>query len=94
MREIAKRRCQPASIRLIDNEQFVFGQALKVDGNWLTNIGDRLKKMVLTKIKKFDLTKLVVATLLFEGDEEDVKRQEKLIYEIAQKHDGMAAGEF
>jgi alkyldihydroxyacetonephosphate synthase len=92
MREIAKRRCQPASIRLIDNEQFVFGQALKPDGSWFSNIVDGFKKGVLTKIKKYDLKKLAVATLLFEGDQEDVKRQEKLIYEIAQKYNAIAGG--
>lgn len=92
LREIAKKRCQPASIRLMDNEQFVFGQALKVDGNWISGLMDSLKKTVLTKVKKFDLTKLAVTTLLFEGDEEDVKRQEKMIFEIAGKFGGMSAG--
>ena len=92
LREIAKRRCQPASIRLIDNEQFQFGQALKGGSSWLTSIVDKLKKTVLTKVKGFNLSKMVVATLLFEGDEETVKGQEKLIYQIAQKYDGLAAG--
>ena len=92
LREIAKRRCQPASIRLIDNEQFIFGQSLKGESTWYASIMDKLKKTVLTKVKGFDLNKMVVATLLFEGDQEDVKRQEKLVYEIAKKHDGIAAG--
>lgn len=92
LREIAKRRCQPASIRLIDNEQFQFGQALKGESTWFNSIMDRLKKTVLTRIKGFDLQKMVVATLLFEGDEETVKAQEKLIYQIAQNYEGLAAG--
>lgn len=93
MREIAKRRCQPASIRLIDNEQFEFGQALKIDAGWFTHAVDKLKKVVLTKIKGFNLKEMVVATLLFEGDDEKVvNQQEDLIYEIAKKHSGLAAG--
>ncbi|CAO1427615.1 unnamed protein product [Diamesa serratosioi] len=93
MREIAKRRCQPASIRLIDNEQFEFGQALKIDAGWFTHALDKFKKVLLTKIKGFNLKEMVVATLLFEGDDEKiVKQQEDLIYEIAKKHSGMAAG--
>lgn len=92
LREIAKKRCQPASIRLIDNEQFAFGQALKMDGGFFSHIGDKLKKFALTTIKGYDLKKLTVATLLFEGDKEDVERQEKLIYEIAGRHSGFAAG--
>lgn len=92
MREIAKRRCQPASIRLMDNEQFKFGQALKNDGGFLSHFSEYFKKFALTKIKGVDLDKLCVATLLFEGDKEEIERQESLIYEIASKYDGFSAG--
>lgn len=92
LRDIAKKRCQPASIRLIDNEQFGFGQALKVDGGFFSQVADKLKIFALTKIKGYDLKKLTVATLLFEGDKEDVDRQEKHIYEIAGRYSGFAAG--
>lgn len=92
MREIARKRCQPASIRLMDNEQFAFGQALKLDGGFFSHVVDKVKMFALTKIKGYNLKKLTVATLLFEGDKEDVERQEKLIYEIAGRHAGFAAG--
>jgi len=93
LREIARKRCQPASIRLMDNEQFVFGQALKLDTGIFANFVDGLKKFILTKVKGYDLTKVSVATLLFEGDKEEVDRQEKLIYEIADLYSGLKAGE-
>jgi alkyldihydroxyacetonephosphate synthase len=51
LREVAKKRLQPASIRLIDNEQFVFGQALKLPGNIFQTVGDALKKAYITKWK-------------------------------------------
>lgn len=34
MREIARKRLQPASVRLMDNEQFKFGYILKPEGNY------------------------------------------------------------
>jgi alkyldihydroxyacetonephosphate synthase len=92
LREIAKKRCQPASIRLIDNEQFALGQALKMDGGFFSMIADELKEFALTKIKGYDLKKLTVATLLFEGDKEENEMKEKQIYEIAGRHSGFAAG--
>lgn len=93
LREIAKKRCQPASIRLMDNEQFLFGQALKLDTGIVASFVDGLKKFLLTKVKGYDLKKIAVATLLFEGDKDEVERQEKLIYEIADRHSGLKAGE-
>ena len=44
-------------------------------------------------MKGYDLTKVSVATLLFEGDKEEVDRQEKLIYEIADQYSGLKAGQ-
>lgn len=92
VREIAKKRCQPASIRLMDNEQFKFGQGLKTDNGFFSNVGDYVKKFALTKIKGLNLDKMCVATLLFEGEKEEVERQEKMIFEIASKHHGFSAG--
>uniref|UniRef100_F6RKU1 Alkylglycerone-phosphate synthase n=1 Tax=Ciona intestinalis TaxID=7719 RepID=F6RKU1_CIOIN len=94
LREIALKRCAPASIRLMDNEQFRFGQALKpqADGIFSSFI-DGMKKFYVTKIKGYDPSHMCVATLLFEGDAVSVAQQEKVVYEIAAKHGGMSAGE-
>lgn len=92
LREVARNRLQPASIRLIDNEQFEFGQALKLESSWAGNLLDGIKKQVLTKIKGFDLTKMVVATLVFEGNKDAVKKHEEQINAIAKKHQGFSAG--
>lgn len=93
MREVARQRCQPSSIRLMDNEQFKFGMALKGKPTYFGLVLDGLKKMYITKIKGFNVNKMCVMTLLFEGDEKDVKAQEKKIYDIADKTGGMPAGE-
>lgn len=92
LREVAARRCQPSSIRLIDNDQFKFGQALKPKPTFFASVIEGMKKMYITKLKGFDVNKMCVATLLFEGDKKDVKRQQKLINEIAEKYGGIPAG--
>ncbi|KAK9885421.1 hypothetical protein WA026_010917 [Henosepilachna vigintioctopunctata] len=93
MRQVAKWRCQPASIRLMDNEQFKFGMILKPDAGLIGSLIDILKKLYLTKIKGFEFDKLCVMTLLFEGDEKQVKEQEKRVYDIAGEFGGFPAGE-
>lgn len=92
LREVAARKCQPSSIRLIDNDQFKFGQALKPKSTFFSSVIDGMKKAYITKLKGFDLNKMCVATLLFEGNDKDVKRQQKLINEIAEKYGGIPAG--
>lgn len=92
LREIAEHRLQPTSIRLLDNDQFQFGQALKPPSSLFRSCVDILKKSFITKIKGYDLTQMCVATLLFEGKKEDVARHEKQINEIAKTYGGMPAG--
>jgi len=93
LRELALMRCFPASIRLVDNEQFRLGHALKVQdsGIW-KGIMDAAKKFYITKLKGFDEFELCVATLLFEGSKAEVEFQEKAVYAVAKKHNGLKAG--
>lgn len=92
MREVAERRCQPSSVRLMDNEQFVFGQSLKPPKSFKDNLIDYLKQKYVTVVKGIDLQHICAATLLFEGELADVDRQEKLIISIAKKYKGFAGG--
>lgn len=90
LRELALMRCYPASIRLVDNEQFRLGHALKVpDSSIWAKIMDAAKKFYVTKLKGFDEHELCVATLLFEGSKADVELQEKTVYAVAQKYNGL-----
>ncbi|KAJ8937093.1 hypothetical protein NQ314_012036 [Rhamnusium bicolor] len=93
MREVARNRCQPASIRLMDNDQFKFGLILKPEGSFFGLILDGIKKFYITKIKSFDPDQMCVMTLLFEGDETEVKANEKKIYKIASIFNGIPGGE-
>ena len=69
------------------------GHALKVPGGYLGSLKETMQKFYLTKLKGFDLNKLSVVTLLFEGTKKEVNDLEKEIYEIAAKFNGIPAGE-
>ncbi|XP_046959951.1 alkyldihydroxyacetonephosphate synthase [Vanessa cardui] len=91
-REVAKQRLQPSSIRLMDNEQFRFGHALKMEQSWGGVLLDGLKRFYITKIKGFDPLKLCVVTLLMEGTAEQVADSEKKLNSIASQHGGVPGG--
>ncbi|KAM3959174.1 alkyldihydroxyacetonephosphate synthase [Aphomia sociella] len=91
-REVARQRLQPSSIRLMDNEQFRFGQALKTESSWGGVFLDGLKRIYITRIKGFDPTKLCVVTLLMEGTAEDVTEREKKLNTIGARFGGVPAG--
>mmetsp|Transcript_45797 Transcript_45797/g.33523 ORF Transcript_45797/g.33523 Transcript_45797/m.33523 type:complete len:324 (+) Transcript_45797:331-1302(+) len=71
MAEVGKSGIWPASCRLMDNVQFLFGQSLKTEeGSKLKKAIDEIKKFYVTKIKGFDVTKIAALTLVFVGTEE------------------------
>ncbi|RVE45388.1 hypothetical protein evm_009960 [Chilo suppressalis] len=91
-REVARRRMQPSSIRLMDNEQFRFGQALKTESSWGGVLLDGLKRAYITRIKGFDPTKLCVVTLLMEGEADQVASSYAGLRQIAAQYGGIPAG--
>ncbi|CAH2231974.1 jg4035 [Pararge aegeria aegeria] len=91
-REVARQRLQPSSIRLMDNEQFRFGHALKMEQSWGGILLDGLKRFYITKIKGFDPLKLCVVTLLMEGTAEAVADSEKKMNNIAAVYGGVPGG--
>uniref|UniRef100_A0A8C6TID3 Alkylglycerone-phosphate synthase n=1 Tax=Neogobius melanostomus TaxID=47308 RepID=A0A8C6TID3_9GOBI len=95
LREVAKRRCAPASIRLMDNEQFKFGHALKPQvSSIFTSFLDGLKTFYITKvIQRLRPQPLVCGHPVVRGDREKVLQHEKQVYDIAAKFGGLAAGE-
>ncbi|CAG4937172.1 unnamed protein product [Parnassius apollo] len=91
-REVARQRLQPSSIRLIDNEQFRFGYAVKTETSWGGVALEGLKKFYITKIKGFDPAKLCVVTLLIEGTADQVTDREKKLNAIAAAFNGVPGG--
>lgn len=83
----------PASVRVVDNTQFQFGQALKPKSSGrASEWKSKLEKALVTQLKGFDPKQLAVATLVFEGSAEEVAFQEHAVYRIAKSHGGMKAG--
>ena len=93
MRAVAEAKCAPASVRLVDNEQFQFGQALKPSTHGVfASAVDALKTFYVTRIKGFEKEKLCAATLLFQGGKEEVARQQAKVFELATAHGGLRGG--
>lgn len=83
----------PASIRLVDNAQFRFGHALKaLETSQVAVAKSKLQRVFLTQVKRIDLSKMCVATVVMEGMSAEVDAQEKLIGELAAKFQGFYAG--
>jgi alkyldihydroxyacetonephosphate synthase len=91
--ELAHSGVLPASIRLVDNIQFRFGLALKGrTDSALQKLADEIKKFFVVKVKGFDPHRMVAATLVMEGSRAEVGHQEKHLYRLAKKYNGMPAG--
>nr|MBP8948419.1 FAD-binding oxidoreductase [Promineifilum sp.] len=82
----------PASIRLVDNVQFRFGQALKARPNAQEKLMSRAQKAFLFSVKGFDPHELVAATIVMEGTAEEVAYQAAAIKRIAARHGGVSGG--
>ena len=93
MYECGVRQVRPASIRLMDNEQFRFGLALKPaeDSSFKAFI-DSVKKFYVTRVKGFEPERMAVCTLVFEGSKEQVFMQRRHVLSIAAKYKGLVAG--
>jgi len=95
MYELSRQSVRPASVRLVDNLQFQLSQALKPasaeDTVWKENKG-KLQKLFVTAVKGFDPDKMTACTLVFEGTEDEVAYQEKLVYGIARDYGGLKGG--
>jgi len=92
LRAVQRSGAAPASVRLMDNLQFQFGQALRPERQGLAALKGRLEKAFVTKLRGFEPERMVACTLLFEGGREEVEAQERSVYRLAARHGGMKAG--
>lgn len=92
MRDMAHAGAIPASVRLVDNLQFQFGQTLKPAAQGLAAWKSRLEKFFVLSVKGFNPGRMVALTLVFEGTRNEVARQQREVYHIAAGHGGMNAG--
>ena len=66
----AFQRVYPASIRLLDNDQLMFGMAIKPEKSLFESIVDKVKQVYVTKLRGFKPHKMSICTLVFEGSAE------------------------
>ena len=90
--ELSKTSFIPASVRLVDNVQFRFGQALKPNSEGIKKYIDNLKKFMVINIKGFDPYQMCASTFVMEGSREEVAYQEKNISKLAKEHGGLIGG--
>ena len=98
-RDIQRQHVTPTSFRLVDNNQFQFGQALKPAADTVSPIADfttdmqeRLKRWYVTRHLRFDVNSMVAATAVFEGTKAEVAEQQRRVYAVCAQHGGVKAG--
>ncbi|EGR32374.1 hypothetical protein IMG5_085430 [Ichthyophthirius multifiliis] len=93
MYECAQEKQWPASCRLVDNQQFKFGMALKTEVKSKTQeIIDKAKKYFVTEILKFNPDKMCLCTIVYEGNQNEVQTQQKVVKQLYKKYKGFRAG--
>ncbi len=93
MYDLAQEDSYPASVRLVDNLQFQFGQVLKPRPKGAKKLKSKAQKWLVTGPMGFNPEEMVAVTLVFEGAAAEVDRQEKAVYRLAKRHKGMKGGE-
>jgi alkyldihydroxyacetonephosphate synthase len=92
LHDVQRSGMAPASVRLMDNLQFQFGQAVKPERTRLRAVRGSLEKLFVTRVRGFDPRRMVACTLLFEGSASEVAAQERALHRLAARHRGMRAG--
>ena len=82
----------PASIRLVNNFEFRFGQALKPTPSFFGGIMRSVQKFVLFKIKRFKPLEMAGCTLLMEGTANEVEHQKRTVFQTAKRFGGISGG--
>jgi len=87
--EISEWQTLPASVRLVDNLQFRFGQACKPPSAGLVRT---LQKTYLTRVLGIDLMQMAAATLVYEGGAEEQRDLAARTTRAARRYGGVSGG--
>jgi alkyldihydroxyacetonephosphate synthase len=90
--DLAREERYPASVRLVDNLQFQFGQVLKPASRGAKKLKSRAERWLITGPLGFDPQRMVAVTLVFEGTRREVRDQEARVYQLAKRHAGFKGG--
>lgn len=83
----------PASVRVLDNEHFRLGQALRPNSTSpLETVVKPIVQSMLHKFGNFESKKVTCATIGYEGSKDEVCAQRKALSELAKEHGGIRLG--
>ncbi|GMV05615.1 MAG: dehydrogenase [Gemmatimonadota bacterium] len=82
----------PASIRLVSNSEFHFGQALRPASRGVRAWKDALQRRFLTGVLGFDTSVLAACTVVMEGTKEEVALQQRTLRRLARRFRAVRAG--
>lgn len=90
--DLSRSGAVPASVRLMDNTQFHFGQALKPAAEGLDAAKRKLQALYVNRVRGLHPDRLVAVTLVYEGTRDEVAHQQRTVARIAARHAGLDAG--
>ena len=90
--DLTREATPPASVRLVDNLEFQLSQTLKPRAAGAAALKRKLERLVVTRLRGFDPTRMVACTLVYEGSADEVHAQETGVHRLARRHRGMRAG--
>lgn len=87
--EMSEWQALPASVRLVDNLQFRFGQACKPPSSGLVR---SLQKAYLSRLRGIDLGQMAAATLVYEGSAREQRELEARVLALSGRYGGVSGG--
>lgn len=91
LKEVRETGQLPASLRMVDNLQFQFGQALKPAKTWAKSAISTAQKYGL-RLMKYDLEKICACTIVYEGSNDECGSIKKRLDKLVKKHGGISGG--
>jgi alkyldihydroxyacetonephosphate synthase len=92
LKALRQEGAMPASIRLVNNFEFRFGQALRPAPGFWKGLTARVQKLVLLKVMGFKPLEMAACIVVAEGSPNEVANQRKVIAATAKKHGGISGG--
>lgn len=93
LRALRAERVLPASIRLVNNREFRFGQALKPAARGTKAVKERLQRALITRVFGFDPSTMAACTIAMEGTAREVAEQERVLRRTARRFRALWGGE-
>ena len=92
LKELRRVGAIPASIRLVSNVEFRFGQALKPAPGFFKGITTGIQKLFLFKIMRYRPLEITASTIVMEGSEREVEHQAETLFATAKTFKGISGG--